>query len=351
MRVALIIWLVLAMLSCHEEPEQYEHINIGRPRSKAVPPPPSLSSAIRSRDIEKVKSWISKGADINEYNDMGWTPLIQAVVQSNEAICALLIENGADINLCSIPSDYDPIGGKGPECVSAMYAAASFGKKEMMELLIEAGADFSIPDENGATPLHIASGDDLMFNQLIEYGADPEAKTNLGYKPVDYALRWAIGESDLEDVRFHLSQGATPDICTVYYNQGCVWRIPWRTTPILEILLESGMNPNFVPGALLSPLEAGCNWDELEAVKLLLNYGADATALNERGETALFSFFPFNSSEREGYELVELLIDAGCPVDIVNNNGTTTLSHFSSFLGDGDSKYVSIFKLIQRSIE
>ena len=47
---------------------------------------------------EKLKRWLSYGADINAQNGQGRTALMQAVLAGNEHLAKLLIEKGADLN-------------------------------------------------------------------------------------------------------------------------------------------------------------------------------------------------------------------------------------------------------------
>lgn len=57
-----------------------------------------LIKACEDGDLEKVKSIIEKGADINlEYDD--WTPLTKASEKGHLNIVKYLVENGADVNI------------------------------------------------------------------------------------------------------------------------------------------------------------------------------------------------------------------------------------------------------------
>ena len=70
-----------------------------------------------------------------------------------------------------------------------LHTCATFGSKEIAELLIEKGANVNSKDQYGGNPLHTSA----MFGQLeiaellIEKGANVNAKTNEGETPLDFA--------------------------------------------------------------------------------------------------------------------------------------------------------------------
>lgn len=58
-----------------------------------------LRIAARDGDIEKIKSLLASGADVNEKNFEGDTPIHVAVIQNRKDVVELLIMNGADVNV------------------------------------------------------------------------------------------------------------------------------------------------------------------------------------------------------------------------------------------------------------
>ena len=69
----------------------------------------------------------------------------------------------------------------------ALIHAATFGQKEVAELLIDSGADVNVKDAIGQTPLHGAAvwGHKEVAEQLISKGADVNAKLKGGETPLD----------------------------------------------------------------------------------------------------------------------------------------------------------------------
>jgi hypothetical protein len=57
----------------------------------------SLIEAVKNRDHEKVQSLIKSGADVNQQDEQGWTPLNFAAGKGDLSLVKALVENGADI--------------------------------------------------------------------------------------------------------------------------------------------------------------------------------------------------------------------------------------------------------------
>jgi ankyrin repeat protein len=69
-----------------------------------------------------------------------------------------------------------------------------------MRVLIEAGADPSVPGTNGRTPLHeaVSRGDEAMVRLLLDAGADPGREDRWGGTPAEVARDLAArGGADL----------------------------------------------------------------------------------------------------------------------------------------------------------
>ncbi len=83
---------------------------------------------------------------------------------------------------------------------TGLHWAASFGWKEMAELLISNGADVNLKNMEGNTPLHWASGQGKteIVKILISNGADINIKGKSNWTP----LRWAesMGHKDISQI-------------------------------------------------------------------------------------------------------------------------------------------------------
>lgn len=98
-----------------------------------------------------------------------------SVLQGNNEAVRQLIEAGADL-------DQKDAYGSTP-----LIIAATFGKPEAADLLIAAGADLEITNNEGSTPLHIAAlfGREEIVGMLLDGGADRLQRNNEGSTAYD----------------------------------------------------------------------------------------------------------------------------------------------------------------------
>ena len=128
-------------------------------------------------DTEKVREIISSGAEVNEQDDEGETPLHIAVVESHLQTAQDLVAAGAKVDV----RDYNGY--------TPLYLAARADNHKIVQMLASHGADVEYKDKNGFTPLHIAAfdGNIEVVKELIRLGGDVNAKAR-GYTPLDVAL-------------------------------------------------------------------------------------------------------------------------------------------------------------------
>ena len=106
----------------------------------------ALIWASRSGSIESMTLLLDSGADVNRPGPTGdnWdaTPLQHAILQRQPAAVRLLLDRGADSNRSA-----------GPGSVKPLFLAAGDTDPAILKLLLAHGADPTVEDENGATPL------------------------------------------------------------------------------------------------------------------------------------------------------------------------------------------------------
>lgn len=147
------------------------------------------ASIALKRNEEIVKFFIDKGADVNNVNYNGFTPLYYAVVDNSPEAVDLLIKQGANVN-------FQPQN-KGNKNFSILtYAVISKrspeDKEKIVELLLNAGVDINLKDSYKKTAFAHAclidnnKDDDFMKDRLVslrtiemllEAGANPFLKT------------------------------------------------------------------------------------------------------------------------------------------------------------------------------
>jgi ankyrin repeat protein/uridine kinase len=232
----------------------------------------------------------------------------------------------------------------------------------MVKVLIELGASLGLTDgETGSrTPLHVAvcCGDSKICRYLLSVGADPSLRDSEGHSPIDLAL--ALGalvcmqlilESDsslpialrgniIADVvrsldsshsvrsRKYLARNDEHFVSVV----PLVDRQETKTTKAIEIvrtLLSRGFDVNAgTDTSLDTPLHIACAQSRLGLVQFLLAGGADVHRTNKEGNTALLVACFSHTASKPGIEVVEVLVQAGADVNKMDNEGTKTpLAH------------------------
>jgi ankyrin repeat protein len=133
---------------------------------------------------EKIENNESQSRCINTKNNAGLTPLIVACERNNVEIVKVLVEHGAaDVTACDVKA-------------RNILAVASFcGCKDVVEYLLSnptTAALINEVDENGCTPLWLAArtGDLAMVKLLIDAGADTTINNNEGLSPEEVAVKF-----------------------------------------------------------------------------------------------------------------------------------------------------------------
>ena len=118
-----------------------------------------------------VELLVEAGANVDETDDWGFTPLHWAAGRGHSGICQLLLDAGADIEADShygSPLSYAAVRGQaraaevllaaGADPDEALGWAASKGHNELVTMLLDAGADVRSSEEHGGrTPSDLAA--------------------------------------------------------------------------------------------------------------------------------------------------------------------------------------------------
>ena len=170
----------------------------------AVSGPSPLIVSIRSEDVIAIKSLIDEGEDVNALSrdligNRYWriTPLVKASITGNLEIMELLIEAGADVN------------GKDEWGHTPLMAAVAFDHIKAARLLLESGADIDATKPDKTTALMIAAreGNLVITELLLLKGADP----NIGLGSGSTALSLADWHGDEAIRKVLIEYGAKAD--------------------------------------------------------------------------------------------------------------------------------------------
>lgn len=109
-------------------------------------------------------------------NSADESPLMLAALKGELQLCRLMIQKGGDVN----KPGWTPL-----------HYAATHGHLEVLSLLLEENAYIDAASPNNTTPLMMAAhyGTPSAVKLLLEAGADPMLKNDLGLSAIDFAVR------------------------------------------------------------------------------------------------------------------------------------------------------------------
>lgn len=103
-----------------------------------------LNQAAVDGDLDRVKTLVAEGQNVNAVNRMGMTPLVVAAMNDRTAVCEFLVEKGADVNAKD---------GRGQ---TALYFAVDRNNMQLVELLVKKGADVNATTGRGENAFSLA---------------------------------------------------------------------------------------------------------------------------------------------------------------------------------------------------
>ena len=125
----------------------------------------SLCKAARKGSISSCRQLLAAGSDVEERDEDGWTPLLNAAYFGHTEVCELLLEKGkANIE------EMEPLGN------TALNIAADKGDASTVALLLSKGGRVDTRTKNSFTPLLAAAqeGHTEVCETLFEKGSDLE---------------------------------------------------------------------------------------------------------------------------------------------------------------------------------
>lgn len=144
---ALLLAAIILTTSCNGQ---------DKPASDEIKAPGmDIQTAIITDNIEVLKQHIDFGTDLNAKEPMGGsTPLITATVFGKTEMAEMLINAGAELSI------------QNNDGSTALHSAAFFCRSEIVKLLLEKGADKSIKNNYGQTPYDTVSGSFTEVEQI-----------------------------------------------------------------------------------------------------------------------------------------------------------------------------------------
>ncbi len=298
---------------------------------------PLLGWAAQSGELGIVDALLQAGANPNVADEgIGHTPLMRAIDTQQSAIVRALLKAKADPNAKA---------SNGRSCL--MMAAAS-RKPEIVAALIEAGVNVKEVDAEGNSPALIAAQEGSpeslqILRALGKAGANMNA-SNAAETP----LLYAITQENAELVRTLLESGASPSAPAS--GDHFPLERALHTPALLILLLAAKADPNMDLGDGETALYQAIQEGSVDAVKLLLEAGANSTTPLKNGST------PREYAEQNGYTEIAALFApqaaASAPqeypvysLDPVTSNGTTCS------IADAARRQMEIHELLQKQVD
>ncbi|XP_029295735.1 ankyrin repeat and death domain-containing protein 1A [Cottoperca gobio] len=245
--------------------------------------------AAKRNDVETMKT-LGRGLNANARNVNNRTALHYAVAGKNKEAVQLLLQRRVKVD------QKDKYG------VAPIHLAAWFGSLEILKLLVQAGAEQKIENEEGLNIMHCAAINN--HTDIVEYIID------------DLQMK----ELDKDDQSGHRAFALAAE-------HGCVKMLDMLIVPYDLATMKPNKNGD-------TPLHLAAKNGHLDAVQSLLQSFDTRDEVNMDGETALYQ--AADSSEEE---CVLVLLEAGCDPNILT---TTKCSALHPVSERGDTSLVQL---------
>lgn len=239
-------------------------------------------------NLQIVHLLLESGANLDGIDGRGNTAIMNSVIHRSLSMIKLFLENGANLEK---PANVTSSVGYG-----CLHLAALSGNEEILNILLDGGAELEAESKDGRTPfiLAVEESQKASAQTLLDRGANPLSSSSGAS-----ALGLAVSNTDCEMICLILQ----PNVQAAQYGG----------------LLEVQMNGNSVSledtmRRTLALLVA-CSLGHKEAVNLLIVNGADVNASTETGLTPLLS-----ASAGDHIEVMQLLIKQGANTSSVRRH-------------------------------
>lgn len=318
----------------------------------------AVMAATHSNRVDTVRALIETGADINLRDNRMDNPFLYASAEGLFEIVKLTIEASADTRLTNrfggtalIPAaerghveivqelltrtdvDVNHINNLGWTALLEAIILSDGGERhqQIVQMLVDHGANINIPDSNGITPLDHARARGFREIENILLTA-AQAR--------DRQLIAAASRGDLETVRQLLSQGASVHAQDESGMTALIAAAYRNDLPIVDALITAGADVNVQDNTKQSAYLIATSEGYLELLQRTLQAGADVHSKDSYNGTGLI-----RAADRGHVEIIQELLKTDIKIDHVNNLGWTALLE-AIILGDGGPRHTEVVRLL-----
>jgi ankyrin repeat protein len=184
-----------------------------------------------------VEALLARGADVNQANGYGGTPLLLAAEKGHLEIVTALLARDANVNQTNQRGD------------TPLLLAAEKGHLEIVTALLARDANVNQNNQYGNTPLLLAALKDHLkiVEALVIGGADVN-------QPIygESLLAWAVRNRHVSIVEALVTRGADVNQ-TIYGESLLAWAVLNRHVSIVKALLTQGLDLNQKNPAGITP--------------------------------------------------------------------------------------------------
>jgi len=210
-----------------------------------------------------------------------------------------------------------------------LMVASEEGNLEGLRALLVRGADVTVTDKNGCTPLTLAAwgGHSDVVDHLLDAGSKVDHNDYAGRTPLMRASQWGHTNS----VQRLVARGARVDAAD---SNGCTaltLAAQWGHHDTIEALIKAGATVDRQDKNDCTPLTWAAREGRHTVIERLLAAGASVDQKNNDGRTALM-----RAAYEGRTEVIERLLEAGAVADLADKNGCTALMH-AAVAGHGEA--------------
>lgn len=269
-----------------------------------------LKCAVEEGNADAVRVCLKQNARVNcQFKDDLYTPLHTACSATGDGGQSSSSSSSASSSISN--GDGNNNNGKG-NANDNSPGPVSPGNLEVLNLLLEKGADVNACNKWRETPLLIAANNGHVeaVKALLKSGADPSLCSEAGWSALTFAAH--KGYSDI--VQLLLAAQApvncrvTEDLSTPLHK-ACAGSKPGHLSAVTQ-LLDGNADVHALNKWRETPLLTAANHGQDKAVGELLRYGADPCKCTDTG------WSPLSIAAYKGHdEVVRLLLEEGAPTE------------------------------------